>query len=181
MRSITRMVIVGAVAGAVAVSGVVGAVAADDTAAAAGAAAVAPKALTDDDTPPPAVEDFVYPNADQIFADRGIRLKSGDGHIVLDTCAPGMLEVDARNLAEIDKVGGGRFCFKTTGTTGRLTLELPSTYAVSTNAEYSVHLVMVTGTETKIHDLKPGSWNKVGELTDPQQRPFTLLELTTSK
>ncbi|MGW2874225.1 hypothetical protein [Kitasatospora sp. NPDC001225] len=180
MRSITKMVIVGAVAGTVAVSGVVGAVAADRSAAAPGGTAAAPKALTADDTPPPAVEDFAYPGADQIFADRGIRLKSGDGHIVLVPCAPSLLEVDARNMAETDKVGGGRFCFTTTGTSGRLSLELPSTYAVSTS-DYSVHVVMVNGTETKIHDLKPNTWNKVGELTDPQQRPFTLLELTTSK
>lgn len=172
MRSITKMVIVGAVVGATAMSGVVGAVAADR-------ATAAPKALTAGD-PPPAVEDFSYPNSDQIFAERGIRLKSGDGHIVLTTCAPGLLEVDARDMTTTDPVGGGRFCFTTTGTTGRLSLELPSTYAVSTS-DYSVHLVMVNGTETKIHDLKPNSWNKVGELTDPQQRPFTLMEITTSK
>ncbi|MEV7783657.1 hypothetical protein [Kitasatospora sp. NPDC088351] len=174
MRSITRMFTVGAVVSAVALSGVVVAAAADGTPAAPKAAAAA------GDTPPPAVEDFAYPNADQIFQDRGIKLRSGDGHIVLTTCAPGLLEVDARGLAEIDKVGGGRFCFTTTGTSGRLSLELPSTYAVSTS-DYSVHLTMVTGTETKLFDLKPNTWNKVGELTDPQQRPFTLLEITTSK
>jgi hypothetical protein len=34
-----------------------------------------------------AIEDYGYPNADKILADRGIRLKRGDGHITLADCA----------------------------------------------------------------------------------------------
>ncbi|MFD8083076.1 hypothetical protein ACFV4F_15440 [Kitasatospora sp. NPDC059722] len=172
MRSLARMAVVGTIIGAVAVSGIVGAVAADG-------GAVAPVA-TADTPPPPAVEDFAYPNADQIFKDRGIKLKSGDGNIVLaPSCGPGLMEVDARDLAKADTVGGGRFCFTTTGASGRLTLELPSAYTIGTNS-YAAHLVMASGTDTKIHDVQPKSWVKIGELTDPQQRPFTLLEITTT-
>ncbi|MQS10947.1 hypothetical protein F7Q99_01290 [Streptomyces kaniharaensis] len=168
MRSIARAAVIGTIVGAVAVSGIVGAVAADGGAAVAAAASA-------DTPPPPAVEDFAYPGADQIFKDRGIKLKSGDGNIILAaTCSPGMLEIDAR------PINIGRYCFTTTGASGRLSLELPSTVGVSTPVNYSARVVLVTGTETKIQDLKPGTWTGVGETTDPQQRSFTTLEITTT-
>lgn len=168
MRSIARTAVIGTIVGAVAVSGIVGAVAAD------GGPAVAAVAA-DDTPPPPAVEDFAYPGADQILKDRGIKLKTGDGNIILaPTCSPGMLEIDARPMSI------GRYCFTTTGAAGRLTLELPSTVGVSTPVNYSARITLVTGTETKVQDLKPGTWTGVGETTDPQQRPFTMLEITTA-
>ncbi|MGO4463813.1 hypothetical protein AB4039_42145, partial [Streptomyces sp. M-16] len=40
-----------------------------------------------DEGPGYAIEDFGYPNADKILAERGITLKRGDGHIVLADCA----------------------------------------------------------------------------------------------
>lgn len=178
MSSITRLFTVGAVAGAVALSGVVIANAA--TAAPAGSAVTAVTAA-DDTPPPPAVEDYAYPGADQIFKDRGIKLTRGDGHIVLVACGtPGLMEVNARGMQDIDKVGGGRFCFKTTGTTGFLSLELPSVYGVSTN-DYAAHLTMAAGVDSKTYDLPKNAWTGVGEIGDPQHRPFTLLEITTTK
>src|SRR5262249_5888829 len=36
-----------------------------------------------DSAPPAAVEDYGYPGADHVFAEKGIRLKRGDGHILL--------------------------------------------------------------------------------------------------
>ncbi|MDY0814824.1 hypothetical protein [Kitasatospora purpeofusca] len=134
-----------------------------------------------DDTPPPAVEDFTYPQADRIFQERGIRLKSGDGRILLVTCdsRPGLLEVNARGMTATDPVGRGRFCFQVSGSTGRLSLELPSVYAAKGN-DYAVRLDMRTGTEAKSFDVEKNKWTQVGETADPQERVFTLLEITAT-
>ncbi|GFJ76444.1 hypothetical protein [Phytohabitans houttuyneae] len=37
------------------------------------------------DTPAPAVEDYAYPNADQVLAEHGLKVFRGDGRIVLDS------------------------------------------------------------------------------------------------
>ncbi|MFF2953372.1 hypothetical protein ACFVVU_18735 [Kitasatospora sp. NPDC057965] len=170
MKVLFRCLTAGTIAGAVALMGLT-AVGAAPVPAAAGTAA--------DDTPPPAVEDFAYPQADKIFQERGIRLKSGDGHIVLTTCdgRPGLLIVEARGMTATDPVGRGRFCFLITGTSGRLSLELPSVYSALGN-DYAVRLDMRTGTEDKSFDVQKNKWTWVGETADPQNRVFTLLEIT---
>ncbi|MEV6358651.1 hypothetical protein AB0M40_38945, partial [Streptomyces hydrogenans] len=52
-----------------------------------------------DAAPGYAVENYDYPNADKILAEKNIVLKRGDGHIVLADCAgeTGLLEVWARS------------------------------------------------------------------------------------
>ncbi|MGW3182883.1 hypothetical protein ACWDD9_26750 [Kitasatospora sp. NPDC001119] len=177
MKPLIRCLTVGAVAGAVALTGLTTVGAAPvpaGTASTAGAAAA-------DDTPPPAVEDFAYPNADKIFQERGIRLKSGDGHILLVTCdgRPGLIQVRARGNAVTDPVGNGQFCFQVSGPTGRLSLEIPSVFMVMGN-DYAVRLDMRTGTENKSFDVKKNIWTSVGESTDPQGRLFSLLEITAT-
>ncbi|OKI11667.1 hypothetical protein AMK13_03730 [Streptomyces sp. CB02056] len=151
------------------------------TVSAAGAGTTTAGAVTADDTPPPAVEDFAYPEADRIFKERGIKLKSGDGHILLATCdsRPGLLEVNARGMSTTDPVGHGRFCFQVTGATGRLSLELPSVYGAKGN-DYAVRVDMQTGTEAKSFDVQKNKWTPVGETADPQERVFTLLEITAT-
>jgi hypothetical protein len=127
-----------------------------------------------DDVPPVAVEDFAYPNADQIYADTGIRLISGDGNILLADCGPtGLVEVWARGRAE-------KFCLSVKGNSGRLALEVPQVYGIKGNDYNIVADMTVDGTETS-YDIDPNSWTAVGESADPEGRDHTLVELHATK
>ncbi|MET8750872.1 hypothetical protein ABZW32_12350, partial [Streptomyces sp. NPDC004667] len=62
-----------------------------------------------EDGPGYAIEDFGYPNADKILAERGITLKRGDGHIVLADCG------SATDLLEVWSRANEKICFRVTG------------------------------------------------------------------
>ncbi|MER6023264.1 hypothetical protein ABT141_34865, partial [Streptomyces anulatus] len=82
-----------------------------------------------DETPGYAVEDFNYPQADKILAEQGIALKRGDGHIVLVECAggTGLIEVWAR------RQDNKKICFRVTGNSGWLTMEIPAVHSIKGN------------------------------------------------
>ncbi|MFD7290524.1 hypothetical protein [Streptomyces sp. NPDC059863] len=126
------------------------------------------------DLPPVAVEDFVYPDADQIFAERGIRLKTGDGHILLADCVAGTGQV------EVWARGSGAFCFEVKGVGGFLTLELPQVYAVKGN-DYTLRVDMEADGEETSFDVAKNTWTPVGESADPEGRDHTLLEIHAAK
>ncbi|MCC2279116.1 hypothetical protein LKL35_27360 [Streptomyces sp. ET3-23] len=133
--------------------------------------------------PSHAVEDFVYPQADKIFQERGIKLKSGDGHIMLVACdsRPGLIEIKAQGMQKTDKVGQGRYCFRVTGKTGYLSLEMPRVIGAMGN-DYDVNVNMVTANEEKSFKLDKDVWKAVGKAADdPQNRDFTLLEISAKK
>ncbi|MFF4211059.1 hypothetical protein ACFYZE_17240 [Streptomyces sp. NPDC001796] len=121
-----------------------------------------------------AVENFDYPQADKILAEKHIVLKRGDGHITLADCVSGtgQLEVWARNK---DKI-----CFQVTGNSGWLTLEIPSVYGIKGN-DYATQVDMTTGTEQKSFDVGKNAWTAVGESADDQGRAFMLVEIRSSK
>lgn len=123
---------------------------------------------------PVAVEDFAYPNADKILAEQGILLKSGDGHITLADCASetGLLEVLSRD--------NDKFCFKVTGTTGYLALELAKVYGVKGN-DYTVQIDMTVDNSEVSYDIGKNTWTQVGEAADPTKRPHTLMEIRATK
>ncbi|MFH8797220.1 hypothetical protein [Streptomyces sp. NPDC017941] len=125
--------------------------------------------------PPLAVEDFGYPNADKIFAEQGIRLKSGDGHITLATCdgEPGLLEVWARGPRD-------RYCFKVSGNRGYLRLDLPGVFGVKGNS-YDTDVNMTVAGTTKSFDIEKNTWTPVGETSDDQGRQHTLVEIISVK
>lgn len=127
-----------------------------------------------DEAPGYAVENFDYPQADKILAEKNIRLKRGDGHITLADCGAdtGQLEVLSRNQSKV--------CFAVTGTSGWLTLELPAVYLIKGN-EYATEAEMTVGTEEKTYDIEKNTWTSVGETADEQTRQWTLLELRTAK
>ncbi|MFH8346297.1 hypothetical protein [Streptomyces sp. NPDC018045] len=135
-----------------------------------------------DDTPPTGVEDFEYPQAAKIAEERGIKLKRGDGHVTLVPCdsRPGLIEITARGMTERDKVGKGRFCFRVTGKSGYLSLELPSVYLAKGN-DYNVDLNMQTDNTDKTFKLEKNNWTPVGETADTDRRQFTLLEIIAKK
>ncbi|MEW1636806.1 hypothetical protein AB0469_22350 [Streptomyces sp. NPDC093801] len=127
-----------------------------------------------DEGPGYAIEDFGYPNADKILAERGITLKRGDGHIMLADCS------SASDLMEVWSRANEKICFRVSGSTGYLTLEIPAVFAVKGNS-YSAQVDMVTGTEQKSFDVNKNAWTPVGESADEQGRDFMLLEIRTSK
>ncbi|SBU97477.1 MULTISPECIES: hypothetical protein [unclassified Streptomyces] len=128
-----------------------------------------------DELPPVAVEDFVYPDADRIYAERGIRLTTGDGNMLLADCgsATGLIEVWARDVYH-------PFCFSVKGATGRLAMELPAVYGIKGNAYKIVADMTVDGTETSF-DITPNTWTAVGQTADPEKRDHTLVELRATK
>ncbi|MFJ9080481.1 hypothetical protein ACIRO3_35390 [Streptomyces sp. NPDC102278] len=127
-----------------------------------------------DEGPGYAIETFGYPLADKILAEKNIRLKRGDGNITLADCAsePGLLEVFARAK---DKV-----CFKVTGSSGWLTLEMPAVYGIRGSAAQTAQVDMTVGTEAKTFDVAKEAFTPVGEATDNEGRDHTLIEIRTS-
>ncbi|MER6319726.1 hypothetical protein ABT237_39150 [Streptomyces sp. NPDC001581] len=123
-----------------------------------------------------AVEDFGYPNADKILAEQNIILKRGDGHILLADCASASDLLEIWSRADVEK----KICFKVTGTTGYLALEIPSVFVIKGN-DYSTQVNMKTGAEEKTWDIKKNTWTSVGESDDEQARKFALMEIRTSK
>lgn len=127
-----------------------------------------------EDNPPPLEEEYDYPGADKIFAERGIRLKKGDGNVTLTDCVTGadLLEVRARNRSP--------FCFNVRGNTGFLTMELTESFVVFSNsthttvANYTVK--GVPGSTT----VAPGGAEGIGEGEGPG-KSATLLEIRVKR
>ena len=93
------------------------------------------------DAPSSLVEDYTHPNAEGILAQHQLKVFKGDGHIMFDSaktydevgeCAPGLLQIEK----SLDVEPYGIFyCFKTIGTKGFLTLEVPATFGVRGGSE----------------------------------------------
>lgn len=128
-----------------------------------------------DEGPGYAIETFDYPLADKILAEKNIVLKRGDGHITLADCTsePGLLEVWARNKAKV--------CFKVTGSSGWLTLEIPAVYGIRGSASQTARVDMTVGTEERSFDVAKDAFTPVGESADEQGRDYLLVEIRTSK
>ncbi|NEA41282.1 hypothetical protein [Streptomyces sp. SID11385] len=128
-----------------------------------------------DAAPGYAVEDFAYPQADKILAEKGLVLKRGDGHITLADCVSGtgQLELLARNK-------GDKICFDVVGDEGFLTMEIPAVYSIRGN-DYSTTVDMKVGDEEKSFPITENTWTPVGESADPENRDFVLVEIRTSK
>lgn len=88
------------------------------------------------------VEDFAYPAADAILAEHGLKVATGDGHILFEStsltgCARGLIGVETHPISTEDDETADEetpevihYCFSTSGTRGFLTLEVPTTAAV---------------------------------------------------
>ncbi|WP_185921840.1 hypothetical protein [Streptomyces sp. WAC06614] len=170
-KTLLRTVAGAAAAGALAWAALTGAAAGGSADTAADTTALK---VVAEDGPGYAIEDFGYPNADKILAERNIVLKRGDGHILLADCA------SANDLLEVWSRSKEKICFKVTGTTGYLTLEIPSVFAVKGN-DYAAQVDMKVGAEEKTWDVNKNSWTAVGESADEQGREFLLMEIRTSK
>ncbi|MFI9236558.1 hypothetical protein [Streptomyces sp. NPDC053079] len=124
--------------------------------------------------PPSAVEDFSYPNAEKIFKEKGLKLKRGDGHILLAECgsSPNLLKFIARDRDD--------FCFKVVGNKGYLSLEVPSVGGVQ-SSDHAAKVKMEVGDKQASFDIPKNSWRAIGETADPAGREHTLIEIIASR
>ncbi|KOV71093.1 hypothetical protein ADK64_01880 [Streptomyces sp. MMG1121] len=83
-------------------------------------------------TPPSAVEDYAYPDADQIQKAQGIKLIKGDGHITLAACDDSGSQIKVMTVQGPSGNPQGAYCFRASGKSGYLTLELSRIFALET-------------------------------------------------
>ncbi|MFC5645019.1 trypsin-like serine protease [Kitasatospora cinereorecta] len=126
-----------------------------------------------DAAPVSVVEDFSYPGAAKILAERGITLKSGDGHIVLADCASGsgLVQLYSRALTP------SQVCFKVTGQTGYLALEIPQVYNIKGD-DHAIKATLNTDGKVSSVDVNKNAWTPVGE--GSSTGTTTLLELNAT-
>ncbi|GGM38076.1 secreted protein [Longimycelium tulufanense] len=120
------------------------------------AAAGSPSAKEDDQ--PPAVEDYGYPGAAAILKEKGITLHKGDGHILLTKCD----DVDKQITVLTRHNKEGQYCFRVTGSTGYLTLEIPETFAIQAE-EHPVRATLTANGKTETLDVDRHRLEGVGE------------------
>ncbi|MFE6052471.1 trypsin-like serine protease [Kitasatospora sp. NPDC056446] len=122
---------------------------------------------------PPIVEDFTYPGAAQILADRGITLTGGDGHILLaDDCNTAQIKVWSR----LPSADVGQFCFNSTAAHGSLTMSIDKVIGLQSRAQ-PLTASMTTGTRTDTVTVPKGETKGVGEGAPGGSRSV-LLQLT---
>ncbi|MGW2254314.1 hypothetical protein ACWCXH_29600 [Kitasatospora sp. NPDC001660] len=150
------------VAGAVTVTTTVGVatLASADSTASAGSSAAAP----------PAVEDFSYPGTSPYPQ---LKLVRGDGHIVLADCNTAT-QIQLWSRAVPSPSGGPGVCFRVTGTTGYLALELPQTFMIQTG-DKAVRANLTSEGIGQSVDVAKNSATPVGEALG--QKPTMLVEL----
>ncbi|MGW3998957.1 hypothetical protein [Amycolatopsis sp. NPDC004772] len=129
-----------------------------------------------DDVPPPIVEEYDYPGADAIYAQYHIRLLKGDGHILFTDCtASGPLVKVWSRIAE-----RSYFCFRITGESGYLTMDVPDVFAITGDAHELKATVVIKGTATPT-DVVKNTYTPVGEGADPQNGFTPLVELRSGR
>jgi Trypsin len=133
------------------------------------------------------VEDFSYPGAAAILASLNVRLISGDGHILLADCATPPVEgvgvIKVWTTEQVGANGFGLVCFKVSGPTGHLVLNVPGVYEIrgdgqqaGTGHALTAVVQTPTGPPTAVV-VNPSGSTQVGIGTDPNADPTTLLEL----
>ncbi|MFI5921848.1 hypothetical protein ACIA8M_25310 [Streptomyces anulatus] len=111
---------------------------------------------------PSIVEDFSYPGADRVLAEKGIKLKHGDGKITLVDCGQTAEEIKVMTVKD-DSVGrDGQYCFQATAKTGFLTLELPRVFAIETG-EHPISADLTANGETLTVAVPKDGFESVGE------------------
>lgn len=136
---------------------------------------VANAAPQDGETPsateiPLAVEDFAYPGAAQIQQERQIVLKRGDGHITFVPCE-GTTDIMVKSRTGVKK----EYCFDVNAKQGHLTLELPDTFGIWTEAYPVTATLTANGKETVVH-AAANDYQPMGETGNSGARSI-LLEL----
>ncbi|MCZ4099891.1 MULTISPECIES: hypothetical protein [Streptomyces] len=128
------------------------------------ASTASPAVAADDTAPPSAVEDFAYPNAAKVLADKGIKLIKGDGHILLVDCADAAAQIKVMTVEDETVGRAGTYCFKVNAKTGYLALEVPRVFYLKTQ-DHPITAGLTAGGETQTVDVPQGGFKGVGEGT----------------
>jgi hypothetical protein len=75
-------------------------------------------------------EDYSYPGADQVFEQQKIRLREGDGNMLLVDCASAGEHIEVWSTVRLSPAAP--YCFRVRGRTGHLSMELPLVYEINT-------------------------------------------------
>ncbi|MER5466673.1 hypothetical protein ABT010_39875 [Streptomyces sp. NPDC002668] len=116
------------------------------------------------ETPPAAVEDFSYPDAANILANKGIQLKKGDGRVLLAECDEAADQIRVMTVEDQSAGRKGTYCFRATGKTGYLTLELPRVFILETG-QHPFTAELTANGETTTVDVPKDGIESVGEGT----------------
>jgi hypothetical protein len=132
------------------------------------------------DAPGSLVEDFSYPDAAGILAQHGLKLFKGDGGIMFDSahtfdesqCATGLIQVE--KTLDVSPYGM-YYCFRTIGSKGVLTLEIPGTFGVRGGSEaIQVKAKLPDGTVLPTYDV-PANQPVAIEPGDGSELPQAIL------
>ncbi|MFE2877388.1 FG-GAP-like repeat-containing protein [Streptomyces roseus] len=116
-----------------------------------------------------AVEDFAYPDAARIQAEKSITLKRGDGNLVLQACD------GTQDMTVNTRSGLKDYCFDVKTRPAYLSLELPSAYGIWTSAYPVKTTIEADGTKTVI-DAPANDFTGYGEATADRVKS-SLIEL----
>jgi hypothetical protein len=115
------------------------------------------------------VENGSYPGAARVLAERGIKLITGDGHIMLADCGPDPDQPpsDLILVQSLDQSlpAGANFCFKATGPHGYLTMEIPQVYFVRGENTRTIAAKVETHDATPVVEtfqVDPREWQPLG-------------------
>jgi hypothetical protein len=123
-----------------------------------------------EDAQPRIEENYDYPGADRIFQERAILLRKGDGHILFVDCNSGS------DLVRVWSRSKGQLCFRISGTTGYLTMELPEVYLISGGSDHTIQATVTIEGNVGTVQVPKNTWTPVGEGADAESRPAALLE-----
>ncbi|WP_229886942.1 hypothetical protein [Streptomyces subrutilus] len=107
---------------------------------------------------PYAIEDFGYPDAAKIEADRAIVLKRGDGNVLLQAC-DGTQDVTVNTRS-----GEKDYCFDVKAKPGYLTLSVPKAWGIWTG-DAPVKSTIEAGGKTTVIDAPANDFTSFGEAT----------------
>ncbi|WP_329443182.1 hypothetical protein [Streptomyces canus] len=114
--------------------------------------------------PPSAVEDFGYPDAENILVAKGIKLIKGDGHVLLTDCASPDSQIKVMTVKDESVGRDGSYCFQATAKTGYLTLELPRVFYIETQ-DHPISADLTADGTTKTVAVAKDDFASVGEGT----------------
>ncbi|MEO3777429.1 hypothetical protein ABGB16_11365 [Micromonospora sp. B11E3] len=129
-------------------------------------------ALAAEVTEPPSIEeDYSYPGAAAILAEKGIKLIKGSGTIMLADCPTAV----TNELIWVNTLSG-YICFKATSNVGWLTMEIEEVYSIRGDMNNGSAKITVDG-ESETVQLVKGAWRGVGVGEDETKGLATLLEI----